>query len=326
VTALTSPRLSVLLPVRNGMPWLPEAVASLQAQTFSDFEVVVLEDGSTDGTASWLAGVCEPRMRIVATGGVGIAAALNRGLAEARGELVARQDADDISLPGRFARQVEALDRRADVDVIATTALYIDAAGNAVDTEWTRTVRRQQDPALEPDAIAALLPLTCCLTHGSVMARTSVLRTAGGYRPSMVPAEDYDLWLRLLPAHRFLKLAEPLYRYRLHAAQTAVGPHTPQTRRALDAKFQHVRRLFPHLPARARLSIAGTGRGRAAFEGAAEASGLEVIEHDAPWDLLAVTDFSAIDEQRDRLDAAGAPFAVVGNLFVRQPGAIRAGA
>lgn len=309
------PLVSVLLPVRNGMPWLPAALESVLRQTLRDLEVIVLEDGSTDGTAEALAACRDERVRVITTGGVGIAAALNLGLDAARGRYVARQDADDESLPQRLARQAACLDARRDIDVVATVADYMDLDGRPLDNEWVRTVRRQQDVARTPEAIAALMPVTCCITHGSVMARAEVLRGAGGYRPGFVPAEDYDLWLRLLPRHRFMKLDEALYRYRVRPGSASAH----QTELAILAKLEHLLRVHPALGG-GTLATLGTLRGDAFYRAAAPVVGLRVGEVREPWDVLVVTDLARLDDFRDRLSLDDpARFARVGNCFVRLP-------
>jgi glycosyltransferase involved in cell wall biosynthesis len=311
--------VTVVMPVRNGLPWLGAALDSIFGQTFRDFELIVLEDGSTDDTPELLKVVRDPRLRIVPTGGVGIARALNAGLEAARGAFIARHDADDESLPARLARQVAVLESRSDIDVVASVAEYIDASGRLVDNAWVQDVRRQHDAALTPEAIAGLMPLTCCITHGSILARAEVLRSAGGYRPAMDPADDYDLWLRLLPRHRFVKLEERLYRYRLHGDQCVVRMRERQTRLAVLAKLQHLRRLYPDLPMPARLGIVGSTRGDAYYRAMAAEAGFEPTgPADAPWDVLVVTDFGAIDEYREELSRRGPRTDSVGNLFVRR--------
>jgi glycosyltransferase involved in cell wall biosynthesis len=317
------PQVSVLLPVRNGRPWLGTALASIFGQTLGNFELIVLEDGSTDGTPELLTVLHDPRLRIIDTGGVGIARALNIGLAAARGLYVGRHDADDESLPTRLARQVAVLDARPDIDVVASVAEYIDASGQAVDNTWVRAVRRQHDAALSPEALAELMPLTCCITHGSIVARSDVLRSVGGYRPDMVPAEDYDLWLRLLPHHRFLKLEQRLYRYRLHAHQSGERARERQTRQTVLAKLQYIRRLHPELPTPARLAVAGSTRGDAFYRAVAGEAGFEPAEpaQSSPaWDVLAVTDFGALGQHRDELNGRAE---LVGNIFVRRTGRTR---
>jgi glycosyltransferase involved in cell wall biosynthesis len=312
------PLVSVLMPVRNGLPWLPSALDSLLHQTLRDIEVIVLEDGSTDATPATLAAYRDPRVRVIPTGGVGIAAALNEGLAAARGIYVARQDADDESRPQRLARQAACLDARRDIDVVATVADYMDVDGRPLDNEWVRTIRRQQDVALEPDAIAALMPLTCCVTHGSIMARPDVLRQAGGYRAAFIPADDYELWLRLLPEHRFAKLPEPLYRYRVHASQLGSQLRTVQTTNAIRAKLDHVRRRFPMLPAQPGLAVEGTDRGDAFYREVAPGAGFTGVDVGDAWDVLAVTDLARVDDVARRLQLQHLPgLEQVGNFFVR---------
>lgn len=310
------PRVSILLPVRNGLPWLSAALDSLWRQTFRDFELLAIEDGSNDGTAAELARHADPRLRVLPTGGVGLARALNHGLAHVRGRLVARHDADDVSHPERLAAQVAYLDRHADVDVLATVANYIDADGAAVDDSWVRAIRRQHDAAVTPEAIAALLPVTCCITHGSVMARAAVLRGAGGYRAPFVPADDYDLWLRLLPSHRFAKLPQPLYTYRLHRAQLGSTDAERQTRNAIRAKLEWLRRVEPVLPEGAGLAASGAPRGNQLYAEEAGHAGFRAVRSDGDWEVLALTDFSVLD-QRLAGWRADASVRVRGNFVVR---------
>ncbi len=335
-----TPRISVLLPVRNGMPWLPEALTSLSNQTCADFEIIAIEDGSTDGTAQCLAAWPDRRLRIIRTGGVGVAAALTAGLDAARAPLIARHDADDVSVPARFAAQAEYLASHPDVAVVASTADYIDGAGQPVDNAWVRTVRRQQDAASTPDDIRALMPLTCCITHGSVMAHAAVLRAAGGYRQETAPAEDYDLWLRLLPVARFAKLPQRLYRYRVHDDQVSSRARDEQIRQTVAAKLAYVRRVCPELPADARLAIVGSNRGDGVYRAVAPQYGFRllpqlVLRRGAvlladlenarragsairSCDALVVTDFSALDDCAAALTPAniGRDVRRIGNVFV----------
>jgi hypothetical protein len=156
----------------------------------------------------------------------------------------------------------------------------------------------------------------------------------------MVPAEDYDLWLRLLPRHRFLKLEERLYRYRVHAGPSGVRTHERQTRQTVLAKLKHVRRLHPDLPAPARLGIVGSTRGDAYYRATAAEAGFELpgsTDMSLPpevrwlslssgawgssfaWDVLAVTDFGSIDRYREELGRSrAAQVELVGNFFVRR--------
>ncbi len=319
---MTAPRISVLLPVRDGLPFLDAAIASVLAQFFTDFELLVIDDGSRDGSAAAARAFRDPRIRVLAAGGHGMAHALNVGLAEAMGDLVARQDADDLSHPDRFARQVAFFDAHPDVDVLATCADFVGGEGSPVDTPWTRAVRAQWDAALTPDAIARLMPLTCCFVHGTVMIRRAALAEVGGYRAELPVTQDYDLWLRLLPAHRFAKLPDALYTFRLHGAQASTVKLAEQRRQAVAAKLRYLRRVTGRGgPLRAWIvdRTAGTDHYRAALGEA----GLVEVGDDGPWDVAIVTDFSRVDESLDRIASTLGPASTrrVGNFLLRQSAA-----
>lgn len=309
-----TPAVSVLLPVRNGLPYLEAALASVLAQRFTDFELLIVDDGSTDGTRDLLRELTDPRVRLFTTGGAGLAAALNLGLAQARGAYLARHDADDWSAPERLERQWQWLERHRDIDVLATAASFADAQGAPVDSAWTRAVHAQWDAALTPDAIAALMPLTCCLFHATVMARTDVLRAAGGYDQATVPAEDYDLWLRLLPRHRFARLPERLYTVRTYSESFSARRRDDQLARVIEAKLRALRRWYPSLPSPARLALPFDDRGAAVFRDRGPALGFVPVANDVVADVVAVTDFRALEREAARLTG----YAPVGNLFVRR--------
>jgi glycosyltransferase involved in cell wall biosynthesis len=314
---MTTPRVSVLMPVRNGLPWLEEALAGLSAQTLRDIEILVLEDGSTDGTPQVLASWPDDRIRVINTGGVGIGAALNIGLREARAALVARQDADDVSRPERLEKQVALLNRDRRIDLVGCVAEYVDGVGQTVNNDWVRTIREQQDVAVAPEQIRDLMPLTCCLTHGSIVARADVLRAAGGYRAEMSPQEDYDLWLRLLPDATFAKLPDRLYRYRVHDAQASSQGKPHNIQQTIGIKLAYLRRLCPGLPRPARLAIAGTGRGVSYYGAVAPDFQFVPIPaaQSSGWDVLVVTEFAEIERYRSALNA-DAGLTRIGNFFV----------
>lgn len=313
--------VSVVLPVRDGMPFLPAAIASVRAQTHRDWELLVVDDGSTDGTAAYLAGIDEPRLTVIASPGRGLAAALNAGVSAARGRYVARHDADDRSHATRFERQVAFLDAHPHVAVVGTCACYIDDEDQPVDDAWTRAVRAQQDPAQSPADIRALMPLTCCLTHGSIMARAHVLREHGGYDPAAVPAEDYDLWLRLLPERQLAKLPDRLYDYRIHGGQSGLARRDEQTARVIAAKLRFLRRQAPDLPARARLALPCADRGAALFRRVGPSEGFLALDGSgddaAGADVVAITDFAALPAFAASLGRSGT-YLQFGNLFVRR--------
>ncbi len=215
-------RVSVILPVRNGGGYLVGAVESILSQTFRDFELLAIDDGSTDGAVDALhAAARDARLRRIDSGGKGLAHALNLGLKASRADLVARMDADDLALPERLARQVAFLDAHPEIAVLGAQAAFIDANG-ALTGEQTHF------PTAARDVAAALLSRGCVVKHPTVLARKSAILAAGGYRSAFVPAEDFDLWLRVAECAGVANLPDVLLRYRIHAAQTSSGVNLRQ--------------------------------------------------------------------------------------------------
>jgi hypothetical protein len=205
------PRISVIMPVRDGARWLGEAIASITAQTLTDLELVVVDDGSADASADLVAARAQGdrRLRLIRQGRQGLVAALNRGLGAARGQLIARMDADDRAQPQRLQRQSDYLEARPAVGLLGTWADRIDEQG---------APRGVLQPPDAPEALAALLPCTNPFIHSSVMLRAAVLRQTGSYRPAFEGAEDYDLWLRVSEVAEVANLPERLLQYRWHSA------------------------------------------------------------------------------------------------------------
>jgi glycosyltransferase involved in cell wall biosynthesis len=204
-----SPEVSVLMPARDAARWLAEAVESILAQTFASFELLVIDDGSTDDTARLLSRFAERdgRVKVLSGPARGLVAALNEGLAAARAPLIARLDADDIAHPERLAKQVAFLADHPDVGVVGSWAQEIDSRGRPLGLRAPETC---------PDRLSRLLARTNPLVHSSVMARTQLLRDLGGYRCAFEAAEDYDLWLRVADQARLANLSDVLVSYRIH--------------------------------------------------------------------------------------------------------------
>ncbi|HUY31712.1 MAG TPA: glycosyltransferase [Pirellulales bacterium] len=207
---MTSPQVSVLMAVYNGERFLPQALDSVRCQTFTDFEFLIVDDGSTDDTRAILERYArrDGRIRFLSRSNTGRTRALNEALGMAQGEYVARMDADDVSLPDRFTRQVVYLREHPECDAVGTSLRYIDADGTALFEE-----RR---PVTHAEIDAELLAGRLVLLHPSLMARRSALLAANGYREAFDGAEDMDLCLRLAERGRLANLAEVLIEYRLH--------------------------------------------------------------------------------------------------------------
>jgi GT2 family glycosyltransferase len=216
--------------VYNGMPWLTETLTSLRGQTFTDFEVVLIDDGSTDDTKGVLraAAVADARFRVITQTNQGLVASLNRGIAEARGTLIARLDSDDLAMPDRLAMQVDFMRRHPDVAVVGSAIRIIDAHGVAH--------RRQAYPCA-PEEVRSALLYGCALAHPAVMMRRDVVLAIGGYRESFRHAEDYDLWLRLAEKHELANLPQELLRYRQHGSSVSFRHRQQQALATYVARY-----------------------------------------------------------------------------------------
>jgi glycosyltransferase involved in cell wall biosynthesis len=230
------PTISVLMPVHNAERYLAEAVESILGQTFSDFEFLIIDDGSTDRSPAMLDRYAsgDPRIRLTSRPNTGYAVALNELLGQARGELVARMDADDVALPERFARQVEYLRAHPKVVCVGSAVRFIDSAGRFL---------RERHPGMEHELIQErALAGDCALNHPSVMMRRAAVEAVGGYHVEFVPAEDLDLWLRLGEIGRLTNLADVLMQYRQHEASFSERHQQLQLERSAAAVLEACRR------------------------------------------------------------------------------------
>lgn len=211
-----TPRVTVLIAVYNGGDYLHEAVHSVLAQTFEDFELLLVDDASTDGATASLPE--DARIRVVRNErNLGQIPSLNRGLREARGELVARLDHDDLCLPRRLEAQVALLDRHPEVALTATWVDIVDTQGRL----WTHVRPRLDSFA---DFLCHIVSGHVYLVHPSLMFRRDVVVELGGFDESLHAAEDQDLYRRLVLARRDARVVtETLLHYRRHEQQMTVA-------------------------------------------------------------------------------------------------------
>lgn len=203
---MMSSRVSILMSVYNGEKYLKQAVDSILGQTFGDFEFIVVDDASTDGTAAVLDSYADVRIvRVKNAERTGLANSLNKGLSIAQGEYIARQDADDFSLPNRLEHEVKFLDEHPDIGLVGTACFQFSDSGMGEGLCKMPT---------DDQEIQYELLMRNCFIHGSVMARRSILHQVSGYNGEFLAAQDYDLWLRLAEVTRLANLPEPLYRWR----------------------------------------------------------------------------------------------------------------
>lgn len=202
-----NPTVSVVLSVRNGDTDLPKALDKILSQSFSDFEVIAINNGSTDGTRAFLDQITDLRVRVYHQEDKGLAAALNRGISLARGRYIARQDHDDWAVVSRLAKQVAFLDANPDHALVGTRAEI-----------WVgdRPTGRFHDHPTEDAELRFSLLFNNFMVHSSVMMRKAALDQVGVYTtdPSRQPPEDYELWSRIARRFRMANLPERLTIYR----------------------------------------------------------------------------------------------------------------
>ncbi|MGG6293246.1 glycosyltransferase [Leptolyngbya sp. AN02str] len=200
------PKVSVIIPAYNSMKYLPETVASVQAQTFRDYEVLIVDDGSSDSIYQWYGTLNDPRIQLIKQMNQGASTARNTGIAKSTGEYLAFLDADDLWLPTKLENQVHLFERSPECGLVHTWLSLIDANG--------RRTGRTFQPTTEGHAWAQLVErntIGCC----SVMVRRECFDAAGVFDTSLRSAEDWDMWLRIAAQYPIGLVPKPLALYRL---------------------------------------------------------------------------------------------------------------
>lgn len=206
-----SPKVSVVIPVYNREKYVGDAIDSILAQTFPDFELLVIDDGSTDGSVEIVRSYNDPRLRLVCNEtNLGVPKARNRGIQLARGEYLAFLDSDDWAYPERFAKQVTFLDNHLDYAAVGAWIVWMDEEG--------RSLRRVRRKPILPDEIAAQRLFRQGIENSASMARTVVLREYG-HREEYDLSEDFDLWSRIAAKNKLATLPEVLVRCRMHESR-----------------------------------------------------------------------------------------------------------
>lgn len=198
-------KISVVIPAYNAEPFIAMTVRSALQQTYQDIEVIVVDDGSTDGTAACLDEFGD-RIRVLRQANAGVARARNAGVAMAKGSWIAFLDADDLWLPEKLERQMAT----AEAPLLYTNRFNIGARGGLPVVQSAVTQMH------EGDVFLPLLLEGNFITNSSVVIRRDVFESTGGFESSVSPAEDWDLWLRVAERHPARLCAEPLVRYRFH--------------------------------------------------------------------------------------------------------------
>jgi glycosyltransferase involved in cell wall biosynthesis len=208
---MSSPSVSVCMPVYNTERYVAEAVESILAQTFGDFEFIIIDDGSTDGSRAILERYAkqDDRIRLISRPNTGIAGARNEALGLARGELIAVMDSDDVALPERFEVQVAYLREHPEVVCLGSVVQCIDEAGRYLFESFHLATDHE---AMQEMALRG----QCPLAHPSMMMRREAVLAVNGYDPEFGLAEDHDLILRLGERGKLANLPQALQKYRWH--------------------------------------------------------------------------------------------------------------
>lgn len=236
MTERRAPRVSVVMAVRNGERYLAHAIESILSQRLADLELVVIDDGSTDRSAAIVAGFGDARVRLLSNGSrAGLATSLNRGVSAARGQLVARLDADDVAAPERLARQVEFLDAHSHVALVGSWYIEIDAEG--------RDRARHRLP-IEHWDLRWHLCLYSPFVHSAVMWRRELVADrVGAYDERLAYSMDFDLWRRIANTLPVANVPEYLVRVRSHPGSMTATYGEP-TREGMRLRALYAARLL----------------------------------------------------------------------------------
>lgn len=231
---IVMPKVSVVISFYNSELYILEAIQSILNQTFVDFELICVDDCSTDSSAKILESIDDPRLIIIYNDkNLGVAKSVNRGIALAQGELIARMDADDISMPDRFSKQVAFLDEHPNIDVVVSQIEQIDAYGNKVG-EW-----KEDREADLPEKIRQMMPSVNCIAQPSSMIRKKLL-IQYPYN-SKFNVEDWALWLTILSEGKVIyKINEPLLKYRIHSRSITVSNRKRSVSRIISFQWTYL--------------------------------------------------------------------------------------
>lgn len=198
--------LSVVMSVYNGEKFLRESIESILGQSFGNFEFIIIDDGSTDKSADIISSYQDSRIRYIKNvKNIGLTRSLNIGLKMAKGEFIARQDADDVSYADRFLKQIKFLESNPNIALVGTGADFIDSEGK---------IYASHIMPYDPDKIKNSLLTYTCFFHGSVIFRRKCLDSVGYYRDKFVCTQDLDYWLRFSESYNLSNISEVLYQFR----------------------------------------------------------------------------------------------------------------
>lgn len=241
-----TPRVSILIPAYNRAEYLPETLASALNQTYADFEIVIVDDGSTDNTAQIVRAISDPRIQYVYQNNRGVSAALNTAWRAARGEFISLLGSDDLFLPSQLETLLPIIESDPSLGAVYARAQAMDARGEPLAQILGASLK------FADDALASLLYGDSVCGIASLVRRACIERV-GGYNESLIANEDWDLWIRIAEIAGFAFHDEILARYRMHAA-SLTGAQSEQYRRVVLERVGLIKNYYarPNVPTNAR--------------------------------------------------------------------------
>jgi glycosyltransferase involved in cell wall biosynthesis len=232
-------RITIVMPVYNGAKYIRRAIDSLLGQTYKDFELLIINDGSTDTSADIVNSYKDPRIKLLTNPkNMGLVETRNRGVKEAGTEFVGFLDADDIAMSDRLEKQIYFLDAHSEVILLGGCAVHIDSDGNKTGTTWNEAVPSEEMPI-------ELLFRNCFVQSTVLMRKDRIPEVL--YRSGFAPAEDYDLWVRLARIGQVANLPDVLVKYRVHSTNTSSIKSADQERARREIMSEQLNKLgiFP---------------------------------------------------------------------------------
>lgn len=229
------PELSIVMPVYNSEQFIKQAVESLLSQSFDDFELIIVDDGSTDGSAEMISGFRDERIRLLENEAKrGIVFSRNRGLAEAKGKFIAPFDSDDVAMPEKFVKQIDYLKKHSEIGMIGSWAVIIDQTGQPTGKKWKLNARMKHIPAI--------MLFRNYFVQSAVVLRREVI-PRGGYTCGFDIIDDYKMWWDILKKSGGWNYPEYLVKYRIHKSSVTQSDRNrmlERERRIYDTVFSEL--------------------------------------------------------------------------------------
>ena len=227
------PKISVIIPAYNAMNYLPETLKSVLKQTFTDFEILIVNDGSSDDIVEWVSQITDPRVKLISQTNQGVSAARNMGIRKSQGEYIALLDADDLWEPVKLEKQVRKLEANPSIGLVYTWTSFID--------QFSKPTGVSIVSHLEGNVWKDIVVRDMISTGSSTMIRSECFDKVGLFDSDLCIGEDRDMWTRIAAIYPFAVIKEPLTLYRRHPQNTTKSNQIiiPQLSRVIEKTFEN---------------------------------------------------------------------------------------